>query len=146
MSPRNLLGEDLGSLDSKELEHLELQLESSLKHIRSTKTQFMLDQLANLQSREQMLLETNKVLKRKLEEAGPQIPSQLAWEVEGHHGGGGGSGSIPCSLFPPQPEGFFQPMDSNLSLQIGYNPACLDGMNALVSSQSAAGFIPGWML
>lgn len=37
MSDRNLLGEDLGSLDGKELENLELQLESSLKHIRSTK-------------------------------------------------------------------------------------------------------------
>ncbi|XP_048136279.1 agamous-like MADS-box protein MADS2 [Rhodamnia argentea] len=142
-SQRNLLGEDLGSLDSKELEHLELQLESSLKHIRSTKTQFMLDQLANLQNREHMLLETNKVLKRKLEEAGPQIPFQLAWEVAGPGGSGGG---IPCSLFPPQPEGFFHPMDSNLSLQIGYNPACLDEMNAMVSSQNGAGFIPGWMV
>lgn len=34
---RNLLGEDLDSLDIKELEHLEKQLDSSLKHIRSTR-------------------------------------------------------------------------------------------------------------
>ncbi|KAH9676061.1 Developmental protein SEPALLATA 1 [Citrus sinensis] len=34
---RNLLGEDLGPLNSKELEQLERQLESSLKHVRSTK-------------------------------------------------------------------------------------------------------------
>lgn len=142
-SQRNLLGEDLGSLDSKELEHLERQLESSLKHIRSTKTQCMLDQVANLQNREQVLLETNKVLRRKLEEAGPQIPFQLAWEVASH---GSGAGSIPCSLFPPQSEGFFHPMDGNLSLQIGYDPACLDEMNASVSSQNVAGFIPRSML
>ncbi|KAI6683286.1 hypothetical protein NL676_029199 [Syzygium grande] len=128
-SSRNLLGEDLGSLDSKELEHLERQLESSLKHIRSTKTQCMLDQVANLQNR--------------LEEAGPQIPFQLAWEVASH---GGGTGGIPCSLFPPQSEGFFHPMDGNLSLQIGYDPACLDEMNASVSSQNVAGFIPRSML
>lgn len=34
---RHLLGEDLGPLNIKDLEHLELQLDSSLKHIRSTK-------------------------------------------------------------------------------------------------------------
>ncbi|XP_016672866.1 agamous-like MADS-box protein MADS2 isoform X2 [Gossypium hirsutum] len=34
---RNLLGEDLGLLNSKELEQLEHQLEPSLKHVRSTK-------------------------------------------------------------------------------------------------------------
>ncbi|PON32793.1 Transcription factor, partial [Parasponia andersonii] len=36
-SQRNLLGEDLGPLNSKELEQLENQLETSLRHIRSTK-------------------------------------------------------------------------------------------------------------
>ncbi|EXB89129.1 MADS-box protein [Morus notabilis] len=61
-SQRNLLGEDLGPLSSKELEHLENQLETSLRHIRSTRrilidfsqrfqTQSMLDQLADLQQR-----------------------------------------------------------------------------------------------
>lgn len=34
---RNLLGEDLGPLSSKDLEQLERQLDSSLKHVRSTK-------------------------------------------------------------------------------------------------------------
>ncbi|KAK6241831.1 hypothetical protein SCA6_007220 [Theobroma cacao] len=36
-SQRNLLGEDLGPLSSKELESLERQLDSSLKQIRSTR-------------------------------------------------------------------------------------------------------------
>ncbi|KAE9454770.1 hypothetical protein C3L33_13340, partial [Rhododendron williamsianum] len=36
-SQRNLLGEDLGPLNSKELESLERQLDMSLKHIRSTR-------------------------------------------------------------------------------------------------------------
>jgi hypothetical protein len=34
---RNLLGEDLGPLNVKELEQLENQIEISLKHIRSSK-------------------------------------------------------------------------------------------------------------
>jgi len=34
---RNLLGEDLGPLSSKDLEQLERQLDSSLKQVRSTK-------------------------------------------------------------------------------------------------------------
>lgn len=34
---RNLLGEDLGPLNTSELEQLEIQLESSLRQIRSTK-------------------------------------------------------------------------------------------------------------
>ena len=37
---RNLLGEDLGPLNTKELEQLENQLETSLRHIRSTKVFF----------------------------------------------------------------------------------------------------------
>lgn len=34
---RNLLGEDLGPLNSKELESLERQLDASLKQIRATR-------------------------------------------------------------------------------------------------------------
>ncbi|PNX82242.1 developmental protein sepallata 2-like protein, partial [Trifolium pratense] len=63
---RNLLGEDLGPLSSKDLEQLERQLDSSLKQVRSTKTQFMLDQLADLQNKEQMLVEANRSLSIKV--------------------------------------------------------------------------------
>nr|AAB50187.1 MADS box transcription factor SbMADS1 [Sorghum bicolor] len=73
---RNLLGEDLGSLGIKELEQLEKQLDSSLRHIRSTRTQHMLDQLTDLQRREQMLCEANKCLRRKLEETSNQVHSK----------------------------------------------------------------------
>ncbi|GAB2288958.1 Alpha-glucosidase 2 [Dionaea muscipula] len=48
---RNLLGEDLGPLNVKELDQLERQLEGSLKQIRSMKTQSMVDQLTDLQSK-----------------------------------------------------------------------------------------------
>nr|GFB34532.1 MADS-box transcription factor CDM44 [Tanacetum cinerariifolium] len=50
-SQRNLLGEDLGPLNCKELESLEKQLDTSLKHIRSARTQLMLDTLSDLQKK-----------------------------------------------------------------------------------------------
>ncbi|XP_039133505.1 agamous-like MADS-box protein MADS4 isoform X4 [Dioscorea cayenensis subsp. rotundata] len=91
-SQRNLLGEDLGPLSSKELEQLEHQLDSSLRLIRSTRTQHMLDQLADLQRREQMLCEANKTLKRRA----PQPPADAA--------------------------GFFHPLECEPTLHIGYQP------------------------
>ncbi|CAN7049974.1 unnamed protein product [Brassica rapa subsp. trilocularis] len=48
---RNLLGEDLGPLSTKELESLERRLDSSLKKIRALRTQLMLDQINDLQSK-----------------------------------------------------------------------------------------------
>ncbi|CAI0553226.1 unnamed protein product [Linum tenue] len=59
---RNLLGEDLGPLNTKELEQLERQLEGSLKQVRSTKTQFMLDQLSDLQNKVNLLISSQSHL------------------------------------------------------------------------------------
>ncbi|KAK8918826.1 MADS-box transcription factor 14 [Platanthera zijinensis] len=50
-SQRHLMGEQLDSLSFKELQHLDQQLESSLKHIRSKKIQLMLDSIAELQKK-----------------------------------------------------------------------------------------------
>ncbi|XP_058759162.1 MADS-box transcription factor 1-like [Vicia villosa] len=85
---RNLMGEDLGPLSSKDLETLERQLDSSLKQIRSTRTQFMLDQLGDLQRKEHLLCEANRALRQRME--GYQINSlQLNMSGEdmgyGHH-------------------------------------------------------------
>ncbi|XVE54667.1 hypothetical protein DITRI_Ditri03aG0100600 [Diplodiscus trichospermus] len=137
-SQRNLLGEDLGPLNSKELEQLEHQLETSLKQIRSTKTQAVLDQLCDLQNREQMLIETNKSLRRKLEEISAPVPLSLAWE--------NGGTNIPYNHLPAQSEGFFQPLGVNPSLQIGYNPVVSDEMNVAGHNENVSGFFPGWML
>ncbi|XP_012080419.1 agamous-like MADS-box protein MADS2 isoform X2 [Jatropha curcas] len=139
-SQGNLLGEDLGLLNTKELEQLEHQLETSLKQIRSKKTQSMLDQLSDLQNREQLLLEANKALRRKLEESSAQIPLRLAWDVGGHN--------IPYSRLPPQSDGFFQHLGSNSTLQIGYNHVGAEGMMNVAGAhnQHVNGFIPGWML
>ncbi|XP_052179788.1 agamous-like MADS-box protein MADS2 [Diospyros lotus] len=142
-SQRNLLGDDLAPLSTKELEQLEHQLETSLKQIRSKKTQFMLDQLAELQRREQMLAEANKALRRKLEESAVAMPHQPPWEAAG------GQHITYSHHLPPQSEGFFHhlPLGLNSTLQIGYNPAVgADEMNAMAPPQNAGAFIPEWML
>ncbi|CAL1389579.1 unnamed protein product [Linum trigynum] len=132
-SQRKLLGEDVGSLNAKELEQLEHQLEFSLSRIRSTK--------------EQALLETNKSLRRKLEESScvQMAPLRVTWE------GGGGNNhniNIPYSnLFPshhqhPSSQTFFHNLAP--TLHNGYN----DEVNqAVASTANNDGFIPGtWML
>ncbi|KAL2338234.1 hypothetical protein Fmac_012680 [Flemingia macrophylla] len=138
-SQRNLLGEDLAQMNTSELEQLENQLESALRNIRSTKTQFMLDQLADLHQRETMLVETNNVLRSKLEETNnSQVPVSLALEA--------GGPNMHFTNFPPQSEGFFQPLRVNPNLQIGYNPSGPDNANVGASSLSTHGFASGWML
>ncbi|ONI08934.1 hypothetical protein PRUPE_5G208400 [Prunus persica] len=145
-SMRNLLGEDLAPLNTKELEQLEHQLEASLNQIRSTKTQFMLDQLCDLQNKEQMLVEANKALRRKLEETSGQAPPLLAWEAAGH-----GNNNVQHTGLPhhPHSQGFFHPLGNNSTSQIGYTPLGSDHheqMNVGNHGQHVNGFIPGWML
>ncbi|XP_059303750.1 MADS-box protein EJ2 isoform X1 [Lycium ferocissimum] len=138
-SQRHLLGEDLGTLSTKDLEQLENQLEASLKQIRSRKTQFMLDQLADLQQREQALAESNKLLRRKLEESAAGFPHRLCWED--------GSDQTMQQSRLPHSEGFFQPLGLNSSsAHFGYNPVNTDEGNAAASAHSMNGFIHGWML
>lgn len=138
-SQRNLLGEDLGPLSLKELEQLENQIEISLKHIRSTKTQLMLDQLGDLKCKEQMLQEANKALRRRLEEY-TNNPLQLSWQ-----NGANDVGNAPCHGEPPQTQGFFQLLGCEPSLQIGYHPFCIDQMNTEATTQNVNGYIPGWI-
>ncbi|XP_021905358.1 developmental protein SEPALLATA 1-like, partial [Carica papaya] len=137
---RNLLGEDLGPLNTKELEQLERQLESSLKHVRSTKTQYMLDQLTDLQNKEHMLLEANRALTIKLDEISARNHLRVAWE--------GSEQNVSYGHQHAQSQGLFQPLECNPTLQIGYNPVGSDQMTAAATSQGQQvnGFIPGWML
>ncbi|KAH0707683.1 MADS-box protein CMB1-like [Solanum tuberosum] len=142
-SQRNILGEDLGTLNSKELEQLEHQLDASLKKIRSKKTQSMLDQLADLQEKEQMLEEANKQLRNKLEESAARIPLGLSW-------GNNGGQTMEYNRLPPQTaQPFFQPLGLNSSSpQLGYNPnmGANHEVNAATTAHNINGFIPGWML
>ncbi|XP_047983065.1 agamous-like MADS-box protein MADS2 isoform X1 [Salvia hispanica] len=145
---RQLLGDDLGPLNINDLEHIEHQLDTSLKHIRSTRTQVMLDQLSDLQSKEKLMLDANKALESKfmnfdgqLEEIYAANHLQQSWV------GGGGEHSNNYAHHHAQSQGFFQPLDCNSTLQIGYSdPVSSSQMTAATEVQNVNGIVPGWML
>ncbi|KAF7095469.1 hypothetical protein CFC21_097631 [Triticum aestivum] len=136
---RNLLGEDLDSLGIKELESLEKQLDSSLKHIRTTRTQHMVDQLTELQRREQMFSEANKCLRIKIQlEESNQVHGQQLWE----HNNNVLSYERQPEVQPPMHggNGFFHPLDAagEPTLHIGYPPESLN-------SSCMTTFMPPWL-
>ncbi|XP_055810626.1 agamous-like MADS-box protein AGL9 homolog isoform X1 [Solanum dulcamara] len=132
-SQRNLLGEDLGPLNSKELESLERQLDMSLKQIRSTRTQLMLDQLTDLQRKEHALNEANRTLKQRLME-GSQL--NLQWQSNAQDVG---YGQQPTQT---QGDGFFHPLECEPTLQIGYqnDPITVGGAGPSVNN-----YMAGWL-
>nr|APY18446.1 AP1/FUL2 [Cymbidium goeringii]AXY87464.1 MADS-box protein-like protein [Cymbidium goeringii] len=67
-SRSHLMGEKLDTLSLKELQHLDQQLETALKHIRSQRTQLLLNSIAELQRKEKSLLEHNSLLEKKITE------------------------------------------------------------------------------
>ncbi|KAK9683106.1 hypothetical protein RND81_10G117000 [Saponaria officinalis] len=139
---RNLLGEDLGPLNVKELDQLERQLESSLKQIRCIKTQSMLDQLTDLQSKEHALIEANKSLKAELDRIMVK-DSQMrqTWEGQQHEHQHVHYGHHDHSHSQP----LFQPMDCNPSLHLGYNAETSEQLSVPTTHAQVPGFLPGWM-
>nr|AAX15918.1 AGL9 [Eschscholzia californica] len=130
-SQRNLLGEDLGPLSGKELESLERQLDMSLKQIRSTRTQYMLDQLTDLQRREQMLSDANKTLRRRLEEG---TVTCHQWEQNMQYG---------QQQAHAQGEGFFHPIECEPTLQMGYQQDQITVAAAAGPSMTMNSYMPG---
>ncbi|XP_021829306.1 agamous-like MADS-box protein AGL9 homolog isoform X2 [Prunus avium] len=115
---RNLLGEDLGPLSSKELESLERQLDMSLKQIRSTRTQYMLDQLTDLQRK---LFEGYHVNSLQMNPNADEYGRQQAQA----HG-----------------DGFFHPLDCEPTLQIGYQN---DPISVVTAGPSVSNYMAGWL-
>ncbi|MED6208986.1 hypothetical protein PIB30_050152 [Stylosanthes scabra] len=131
-SQRNLMGEDLAQMNTTELDQLENQLEVALRNIRSTKTQFMLDQLADLQNR--------------LEEMNNEVPLEdvgMGPTIHYNHN----HNRFPHPHPPPSDQSFFQPvLGVNSNLQIGYNQSIHHDVNVGASSLTMQGFVTGWML
>ncbi|KAJ3669789.1 hypothetical protein LUZ60_010113 [Juncus effusus] len=84
-SQRQLMGEELDSLNLKELQQLEQQLENSIKHIRSRKSQVMLDSISDLQRKEKSLQEENKMLQKELVEKQKMMTQATQWEHNQQH-------------------------------------------------------------
>ncbi|XP_076893193.1 agamous-like MADS-box protein MADS2 [Bidens hawaiensis] len=138
---RQTFGEDLDALSLKELEQLERQLDSALRQIRSTRTQSMLDQLSELQLKEKMWTEANKDMHDKLEQIYAENQAGPSW-AGGEHGY-----SYEHQNQHPQSQNFFQPLDCNPNLQIGYNTLGSGHLTATTNvMHNVNGIVPGWML
>ncbi|XP_038886104.1 MADS-box protein CMB1 [Benincasa hispida] len=136
-SQRRFLGEELDDLETKELDQLEIQLEMSLKQIRSTKSQTMFDQLSDLQKKEDMLLETNQALRKKLEESSASL--HTSWDS-----------SEPNNLkYCRQPGGFLQSNNNNniIALENSYNTGEVSNQENVINSGPDGNGLPShWML
>ncbi|KAE9445705.1 hypothetical protein C3L33_22395, partial [Rhododendron williamsianum] len=64
----HFMGEDLDTLSLKELQNLEHQLETALKHIRSKKNQLMFESISELQKKDKALQEQNNLLAKKIKQ------------------------------------------------------------------------------
>ncbi|XVE54666.1 hypothetical protein DITRI_Ditri03aG0100500 [Diplodiscus trichospermus] len=65
---RHYMGEDIENLSLRELQNLEQQLDSALKHIRSRKNQLMFESISELQKKDKALQEQNNMLAKKVKE------------------------------------------------------------------------------
>ncbi|KAL7161165.1 hypothetical protein ACSBR2_041763 [Camellia fascicularis] len=82
---RHFMGEDLDTLSVKELQSLEHQLDSALKHIRSRKNQLMNESISELQKKDKALLEENKLLAKKIKEKEEkELARQAQLEQQNH--------------------------------------------------------------
>ncbi|KAM0895545.1 hypothetical protein ACQ4PT_023796 [Festuca glaucescens] len=119
-SQRNILGEDLGPLSIKELDQIENQIDVSLKHIRSRKSQVLVDQLFDLKNKEQELQDQNKDLRKKLQDTILEENAvHMSWQDGGQNSGHANE---------PYP-GLLQHPDHDSSMQIGYHQSYMDQLN-----------------
>ncbi|KAI3820152.1 hypothetical protein L1987_14010 [Smallanthus sonchifolius] len=82
---RHIMGEDLDSLSLKDLQNLEQQLDTGLKHIRLRRNQLMLESIYVLQKKDKALKNENNVLSKKIKEVEKEIAQQPPVEQHDCH-------------------------------------------------------------
>lgn len=97
---RHFLGEDLDSMSLKELNNLEEQLDTGLKHIRARKNQLMSEAIAELRRKERAIQEQNSLLAKKIKENEKTLAQQLQWEQQQQNHGPNPTNFL---LAPPHP-------------------------------------------
>ncbi|PSS13495.1 Floral homeotic protein APETALA 1 A like [Actinidia chinensis var. chinensis] len=92
---RHSMGQDLESVSLKDLQHLEPQLDTALKRVRSRKNQLMYESISELQKKEKAIKEQNNMLANKIKEMENVMTraEQCPWEQQNH-------GPSPSSLLP----------------------------------------------
>ncbi|GMI95788.1 AGAMOUS-like 6, REDUCED SHOOT BRANCHING 1 [Hibiscus trionum] len=134
---RHLLGEDLGSLNLKELQNLEKQLERAAALARQRRTQILMEQIEDLRKRERQLGELNKQLKNKLDAEGRSRKTiQSLW---------GSSTAAQSSDFTPHLS-CPNPVECD-HLTIGYQHYVqAEGSSVPKSTVGETNFIHGWVI
>ncbi|KAG4932597.1 hypothetical protein JHK87_046599 [Glycine soja] len=122
-----------------------LRLKARVEVLQCSQRNLLGEDLAQMNTNELEQLENQleaalkNIRSTKLEETNnSQVQVSLALEA--------GGPSIQYTNFPPQSEGFFQPMGVNPTLQIGYNQTNPHDANVGASSLSMHGFASEWML
>ncbi|KMT10844.1 hypothetical protein BVRB_5g113480 isoform A [Beta vulgaris subsp. vulgaris] len=81
---RHYMGEELDTLSLKELQNLEHQIDSALKHIRSKKNQLMHESISQLQRKDKALKEHNNLLSKKVKEREKVLAQQAELDQQNH--------------------------------------------------------------
>nr|AKM16736.1 APETALA1 [Jatropha curcas] len=79
---RHYLGEDLDSLSLKELQNLEQQLDTALKHIRARNNQLMHESISEYQKKEKAIEAQNSMLAKQIKEKEKAVAQQALWEQQ----------------------------------------------------------------
>nr|QOE44643.1 MADS-box transcription factor FUL1 [Lagerstroemia indica] len=135
---RHFRGEDPDSLGLKDLQSLEHQLDSALKHIRSRKNQQMHESISELQRKDKALQEQNNMLLKKVKEKEKekemQAQSQVAPLDQLHQ-----EHTLNSSLI-------LHPASHSLSVFSSCQGNTGDGSSGGNSANQAGSLLPPWML
>ncbi|XP_027339183.1 truncated transcription factor CAULIFLOWER A-like [Abrus precatorius] len=129
---RNFMGEDLDSLSIKELQNLEHQLDSALKHIRSRKNQLMYESISQLHKKDKALQEQNNTLAKKIKEKEKTL-AQQAQEQQNKNV------DLTSAVLVPQP---LETLNIGGSPETRGNGGNIDG----TSTPAQVTLLPPWML
>ncbi|OAY60312.1 agamous-like MADS-box protein FUL-L isoform X2 [Manihot esculenta] len=95
-SLRNFAGEDLDGMSLRELQHLEQQIDTGLKRVRTRKNQLYNESISELQKKEKALHEQNNMLSKQLEQNEKTMAEGSNWEQQN-------LGQNPTSFMPLPP-------------------------------------------
>ncbi|KAM7268497.1 hypothetical protein ACFE04_010663 [Oxalis oulophora] len=143
-SQKHFMGENLESMSLKELQNLEQQIDSALKHIRTRKNQLMYESISELQKKDKALQEQNNLLAKKVKEKEKAIAQQqqAQWKQQD-------SSINSSSAPPPQPmqqlsntrNNQQEVMDNRGGEQVGVSTH--DHIPVIASSNA---IFPSWMI
>ncbi|XP_057777487.1 truncated transcription factor CAULIFLOWER A-like isoform X2 [Salvia miltiorrhiza] len=111
---RHYMGEDLDSMNLKDIQNLEQQLDTALKNIRSRKNKLLLDSISELQQKEKAIQEQNTMLTKQIKEKEQEM-AQQPWD-QPHH-----SHRAPQHPPPPTPPFMMAPQFPCLNMGGVYN-------------------------